>query len=324
MMNIRIWRGVLKVPIKLFYVIILVFILLCALCVEYLQQWKTSPQPACASHRPEQKWSNGSKLSGAQHFPCVGDPIVFNTWESCPECFRSTVELFSRNFSEVFYGGHTFPRGTPGYFKPRKTKQQDLIDKVLITPSSVCVGTCPYLVAIQLSVSDRADERAAIRVTWGSVAKTKIWPHACLNADFEIMFVLAHKSNPTEGANVSDEVRREAERYGDILYLDMIDSYFNLTLKLISTLHWVRDHCPRTKFFLKVDSDTFVNVPLLLDLLIYNEGILEYSITGHIYVDERYVFRSGRWGVSKALYPIHMFPVYASGTSCSAAAFVPV
>ncbi|CAG5122966.1 unnamed protein product [Candidula unifasciata] len=245
---------------------------------------------------------------------CTEDPVVRNTWKSCPTCFRSTVENISKLFIEVPASKRLFPRGPPNFFKLRETVQQDFIRHVIISPTAVCVSTCPYLLGLQLSVSDRFDERNAIRATWGSVAKTKLWPHVIMNADFEILFVLAHRSRPAEGSSEEMQlIQAEANRHGDILYLDMQDSYFNLTLKLMSTLRWVQTQCPRTKFFLKVDADTFVNVPLLVDLLVVNEHLLEFSVTGHMYAGDKYAYRDGRWGVDKALYPIATFPVYASG-----------
>ncbi|BFZ19524.1 hypothetical protein BsWGS_22563 [Bradybaena similaris] len=314
-MIIHVWKGDLKIPAKVFYLFSCVTCLALVLCIHLLRHDKSEQDTFCTDDYLNEALSELKKPPG-----CTADPPVTNTWASCPKCFRPTVENISKKFIEVPRSGRLFPRGPPNFFKLRETVQQDLVRNVLISPTAVCVKTCPYLLALQLSVSDHYDERNAIRETWGSVAKTKIWPHASMNADFEILFVLAHKNQTGEGrvreANTNSEMRliqAEANRHGDILYLDMMDSYNNLTLKLISTLHWVRWKCPRTKFFLKVDADTFVNVPLLVDLLIYNENLLEFSITGHMYAGDKYAYRDGRWGVSKELYPLATFPVYASG-----------
>ncbi|KAK3787739.1 hypothetical protein RRG08_013227 [Elysia crispata] len=140
-----------------------------------------------------------------------------------------------------------------------------------------------------------------------------------------LLFVLARpaatikaRSGSSPWSKLSPEqqwaaLQHEASTHGDLLYLNMQDSYFNLTLKLISAFQWVREHCTTIKFVLKVDSDTFVNVPLLLDLLMLNEKRLKYSVLGTIYTHDRTVHRSGKWAVNDSQYPPPVYPVYASG-----------
>lgn len=233
---------------------------------------------------------------------------------------------------QVQYSTSVFPRGPPDLFKPKNQIQQDFITSYLITPSLVCVESCPYLVAVLLSVSGDFDQRTAVRATWASVAKTRIWPDAQVNAHIQVIFVLAHQTEhshikqnrpqiPRKYAEKEEfptlrqwtRIQEEADRFGDILYINMQDSYYNLTLKLLSAFNWVNDHCHKARFILKVDVDTFVNVPLLLDLLIVNEYRLEYSVLGKIYVQDRVVRRAHKWAVDAQIYPPAIFPVYASG-----------
>lgn len=164
-----------------------------------------------------------------------------------------------------------------------------------------------------------------MRGTWGSVAKTQAWPHTHVNGRMQLLFVLAHrqlakqvpqKSKPSDELKQERQLRLiqdEADIHGDLLYIDMNDSYFNLTLKLMSAFKWVRDHCSTVKFILKVDTDTFVNVPLLVDLLMLNENRLQFSVTGHVFSHERTVHRKGVWALNSSLYPPPIYPVYVSG-----------
>ena len=41
------------------------------------------------------------------------------------------------------------------------------------------------------------------------------------------------------------------------------DSYYNLTLKTVMGLKWVKDHCSQARFVMKTDDDIFVNLPKL-------------------------------------------------------------
>ncbi|KAH9503448.1 Beta-1,3-galactosyltransferase 1 [Bulinus truncatus] len=255
----------------------------------------------------------------ARHVGCTRSPAVIYH-NNCPKCSNKWSERFVVNEPERLH-----PRGTPGYFSPRGERQQGLVEGVLITPWSVCTVACPYVVAIQLTRLDMSEERKTTRLTWASVAKTKQWPHMQLRSELQIVFVVAHQlpdgSDPAHydrSGNLPSKqqwrsLTTESDLHGDILYLDMMDSYSNLTLKVISSLKWLTDHCSRTKFFLKADADTFINVPVLLDLFILNEVVLSYSIVGFLYNGSRRVLRKGRWAVSRSLYPMSMFPVYVSG-----------
>lgn len=55
-------------------------------------------------------------------------------------------------------------------------------------------------------------------------------------------------------------IEKENNKYGDIIQLKMMDSYYNLTLKTVALLHWTANYCPGANFVLKCDDDVFVNV----------------------------------------------------------------
>lgn len=44
-------------------------------------------------------------------------------------------------------------------------------------------------------------------------------------------------------APVEASVRVESARYDDIVQTDFLDSYHNLTLKAVSWMRWVDEHC---------------------------------------------------------------------------------
>ncbi|CAG5124665.1 unnamed protein product [Candidula unifasciata] len=236
---------------------------------------------------------------------------------SCPQCFRPATAQVASSIKEIGNLDHFIPDKQPGIFTPKLEIVERLITEYLITPQL----KCPYLLVLQLSVLNRRVDRDLIRNTWGSVAKTQTWPGRNINADVKVVFVIArqaseepNKQNKTNRNQTHQEqIQSEADLHNDILYLDMIDSYRNLTLKLLSAFKWVRDNCPCLSFVLKVDFDTFVNVPLLLDALLYSESRLEFSILGMIYTGRSRVNRGGKWKVDKSLYPMANFPEYASG-----------
>ncbi len=75
-------------------------------------------------------------------------------------------------------------------------------------------------------------------------------------------------------SNSLEKWRQEIEMFGDILIVDMVEHYNNLTLKTMHTLKYFRnvDHfeSPPPKFLFKVDDDVFLNLPVLVNQLLDN------------------------------------------------------
>ncbi|XP_076460774.1 beta-1,3-galactosyltransferase 1-like [Babylonia areolata] len=215
----------------------------------------------------------------------------------------------------------TFKYSNDIYFHPPEVGGSGLmrdLSNFIINPVDVCSVSAesgadsPFLVMLVLSsyLNDMAREREAIRATYGSVTRGRHWPKSRhLSAPVRMVFVL--------GTPPTDKDRRlvqaESAQYGDLLVADFVDSYRNLTLKVLHGLHWVLRYCPQAKFILKADDDVFVNVPLLTTFLL-NRGS-NNSIYGHIYLVPRVFRGKGRWAVDEDVYPFSYFPVYMSGTS---------
>lgn len=106
-----------------------------------------------------------------------------------------------------------------------------------------------------------------------------------------ILFLLGHTKSDTLMGNGSGgnetyiRLQQEAEQYDDIIQENFIDSYNNLTIKSVMALKWItRNQCyQKAAFFMKVDDDTFVNIPNLLQFLLggtiplYNETLDFYD-----------------------------------------------
>ncbi|KAL8617483.1 hypothetical protein ACOMHN_048121 [Nucella lapillus] len=213
----------------------------------------------------------------------------------------------------------TFPFSNDVYFHPPETGPVRNLSHILITPADACSGdrgsspSSPFLVVLVLSsyLQQAARERAAIRATYGSVASGGggRWPKGKpLAAPVTMLFLLGTPPSPTH----RQLVQTESARYGDMLVADFVDSYQNLTLKVLHGLRWVLHNCPQAKFVLKADDDVFVNLPLLTAFL--SKRGQKNSIYGHGYFGS-VVSRKGRWAVPSSVYPVPRYPVYMSGTA---------
>jgi len=106
-----------------------------------------------------------------------------------------------------------------------------------------------------LSAPDYFEYRNVTRNTWLRHLKD---PHYNRGL-FEVIgygFVVGQ----TNHSVVQKMIEEESNNYGDILQVEMNDSYRNLTRKSVSILNWVNSNCAHVDFMMKVDDDVYVNV----------------------------------------------------------------
>ena len=111
-----------------------------------------------------------------------------------------------------------------------------------------------------ISAPDHFEKRNIIRRTWlrnlhnqsnrSSVSLTGHGFILGLTGDFEIQ----------------KRIKVESKKFKDILQIDMVDGYYNLTLKVVGLLNWLKGHC-RVDFVLKVDDDVYINVRNLMSAM---------------------------------------------------------
>ena len=65
---------------------------------------------------------------------------------------------------------------------------------------------------------------------------------------------------------IQKRIKVESKKFKDILQIDMVDGYYNLTLKVVGLLNWLKGHC-RVDFVLKVDDDVYINVRNLMSAM---------------------------------------------------------
>ncbi|XP_041375760.1 beta-1,3-galactosyltransferase 5-like [Gigantopelta aegis] len=149
-------------------------------------------------------------------------------------------------------------------------------------------------------------QRECIRDTWGSVSTLGTWPGSKEHFSIKVLFVLGLSKN--DSLNIA--VSKEAEERGDMILAEFEDSYFNLTQKVLMGFKWIKEFCPTAKYVMKVDEDTYINIPKFVTLtnsrnwnnLVYGP----YSFSGT-------VEREGKTRVSKEAYPIDVYPPHVKG-----------
>ncbi|KAK7175719.1 hypothetical protein R3I93_000094 [Phoxinus phoxinus] len=146
--------------------------------------------------------------------------------------------------------------------------------------------------------------RDAIRSTWGTEK---------LVAD-KIISVLFLTGLPTsqDSEKLQEDLLQESEKYHDILQSDFWDSYYNLTIKTVVMLEWLSAYCQNASYAMKIDSDMFLNVKNLVNMLLpapkqnYMTGLVARSAM---------VLRNphSKWYLPITVYSPALYPPYALG-----------
>lgn len=113
-----------------------------------------------------------------------------------------------------------------------------------------------FLLVIILSSPGNKERRNVIRDTWANT-------HRKYRDKFLLYFILGHQEL---GHEVSTEIQEEKNRHKDIFSLPLIDSYQTLTSKVLAALIQLNRNV-QFKYLLKVDDDSYVQLPVLLDEL---------------------------------------------------------
>ncbi|KAI9563616.1 hypothetical protein GHT06_011080 [Daphnia sinensis] len=100
------------------------------------------------------------------------------------------------------------------------------------------------VVVIVVSAPNHFEKRQLVRQSWASRLK---WGRH--------VFLTGQTSNMTW----QKKIEHESQSFGDIVQLDMMDSYRILTVKSVALLHWAKHFCDRVPFILKCDDDVYIN-----------------------------------------------------------------
>ncbi|CAG9763218.1 unnamed protein product [Ceutorhynchus assimilis] len=165
----------------------------------------------------------------------------------------------------------------------------------------ICANSEVFLLILISSAPGNKPKRDSIRKTWGD-----------RGPDVKLLFMLGYSENKA----TEMEIEIESHIYMDIVQGNFIDSYKNLTYKSVMSLKYVVYHCPQTTYVLKVDDDSFVNTPLLMNFLKHDLSpygaenlFLCNDMTGSPAIREP----NSKWYMPVEDFPDDCYPSYCSG-----------
>lgn len=184
---------------------------------------------------------------------------------------------------------------SPGpYFVEYPNKYNFIINEV-----NRCQELKPYLVLVVPVAPQNKADRKIIRETWGA-------QKVILDKKIALFFLLGL------GKVDKKELLEESKQYRDMIQSDFVDCYKNLTIKTMVMMEWLDAHCRNAVYAMKIDSDTFLNLPKLVEKLEsapktnYLTGLVEREA-----VVQRY--KGSKWFVPFEIYSRNTYYPYTLG-----------
>ncbi|XP_003256579.1 lactosylceramide 1,3-N-acetyl-beta-D-glucosaminyltransferase [Nomascus leucogenys] len=182
----------------------------------------------------------------------------------------------------------------------------------LINHKEKCQAQDVLLLLFVKTAPENYDRRSAIRRTWGN----ENYVRSQLNANIKTLFALG-TPNPLEREELQRKLVWEDEMYNDIIQQDFVDSFYNLTLKLLMQFSWANTYCPHAKFLMTADDDIFIHMPNLIEYLQSLEqiGVQDFWI-GRVHRGAPPVRdKSSKYYVSYEMYQWPAYPDYTAGAA---------
>ncbi|GMR37875.1 hypothetical protein PMAYCL1PPCAC_08070, partial [Pristionchus mayeri] len=157
------------------------------------------------------------------------------------------------------------------------------------------------IVLLVISAEYEKEEREEIRRQWASKK--------------ESMMQKMGKSVVIFLVGQSSALDEEAAQYGDLLLVDIEESYRNLVYKIEIGFRWIKEKL-QSEYVAKIDSDTVVHIDRLYNLLQRYDARSESRMWMTCYTHSGAApmrYRYDVWYVSESDYPQDVYPRYCNG-----------
>ncbi|XP_064644367.1 beta-1,3-galactosyltransferase 5-like [Lineus longissimus] len=169
----------------------------------------------------------------------------------------------------------------------------------------ICVQEQPELIVVVASAITHIERRQLIRENWGS-SENKV------KNKMTVVYIFG---STLDGAQ-QNFLQREKAHYNDVIQLDFLDTYRNLTIKSVAMLNWLKDFCTSARFVLKADDDMLINPDVLLSRLRHYQPKFDKFFLCAVRKGIKAVRSDDyRWHISEKEYSDTFYPTHCSGTA---------
>ncbi|XP_076829378.1 lactosylceramide 1,3-N-acetyl-beta-D-glucosaminyltransferase B [Brachyhypopomus gauderio] len=183
--------------------------------------------------------------------------------------------------------------------------------RYLINHNQKCTGQNILLLLFVKTSPQNFQRRQAIRSTWGN----EVYIEESLGVTVKVLFALGLHPQPLQRGTLQQQLLEEDERHHDLIQQDFLDTFHNLTLKLLLQISWTHFYCPHARFLMSADDDIFVHLPNLIRYLKEADqaGVKDFWI-GKVHRGAPPVrSKESKYYVSQEMYPWLLYPDYTPG-----------
>ncbi|OWF37601.1 beta-1,3-galactosyltransferase 5-like [Mizuhopecten yessoensis] len=200
------------------------------------------------------------------------------------------------------FNRHSFLFPARNYSSNKTCKNCFNINFDFLIENDICTNDNYTLVYLIFTKYSNVAQRRALRETWLSDVKT--------SSGQTYVFVTG-KGPQSDNFNIKNMIR-ENNDHNDILLVDFLDSYLNLTYKSIMAFKWVTRRCPNAEFVMKVDDDVWVHKPELIPTLRRKD----FSLGGYCMFNSMpFRDKNSKYFASYESFPERVYPPFCSGTA---------
>lgn len=183
--------------------------------------------------------------------------------------------------------------------------------RYLINHERKCANQDVLLLLLVKSSPENFERRQAIRSTWGN----ELYVERNLGVTVRVLFVLGIHPQPADRKELQKKIIGEDRKYQDIIQQDFLDTFHNLTIKLLLQLGWTHAYCDHARFLMSADDDIFVHMPNLIRYLqeANRTGVKDFWI-GKVHRGAPPIRnKDSKYYVSYEMYPWLLYPDYTPG-----------
>lgn len=210
---------------------------------------------------------------------CLVLSVVMVCWEELDSNIVSHIKSYSYR-----YLINRFTYINKSLTIPREQARRFSNFHYLLDHQDKCTGKDVLLLLFVKTSPENIERRNAIRSTWGN----ETYIQNALGVTVKVVFALGapqtRKKKPAwsngSWGGFQEQLIHEDHLHGDLIQQDFLDSFHNLTLKLIMQFHWMHNHCAHAHFLMTADDDIFVHMPNLVSYLqdMSSRGITDFWI----------------------------------------------
>ncbi|TRY88105.1 hypothetical protein DNTS_031489 [Danionella cerebrum] len=181
----------------------------------------------------------------------------------------------------------------------------------LLNSKNICRDKDVLLLLFVKSSPGNFKRRQAIRSTWGNES----FINEELGVVVKVVFAMGVRPGQFGREALQKKLHKEQANHGDLVQQDFMDTFHNLTVKLLLQFHWTHSNCPHAHFLMSADDDVFIHVPNLVHYLqdLHQQNVRNLWV-GHVHRGAPPVRRrDSKYYMPFNMYQWSSYPDYTAG-----------